>query len=66
MLLDQLSKTHPPKTESDKIAVATEAAEEINQNPKLQGRVIRSGMRIRRSPNSRINYYQREKISLIP
>ncbi len=41
-VLDQLSKTHPPKTESDKEAVATEAAEEIKQNPQLKSRVIKA------------------------
>jgi len=41
-LLDQLSKAHPPKTEDDKVAIATEAFQEINHNPTLQSKVIKA------------------------
>jgi uncharacterized protein YjbI with pentapeptide repeats len=39
-LLEQLSQTNPTTTQSEKLAVATKAAEAIEQNPALKSRVI--------------------------
>lgn len=39
-LLEQLSKTNPTATTAEKMAVVTEAAEQIEKNPTLKARVI--------------------------
>ncbi len=41
-LLNQLSKNHPPKNNQEEIAVANEAVKEINQDHKLQDRIIKT------------------------
>lgn len=39
-LLEQLSQTYPTQTTAEKMAVVTEAAEQIERNPRLKARVI--------------------------
>lgn len=39
-LLEQLSQTYPTQTTAEKMAVVTEAAEQIERNPRLRARVI--------------------------
>jgi len=39
-LLDKLSKDYPTETKQDKIELAVEVADEVNQNPMLKSRVI--------------------------
>jgi len=39
-LLDQLSKTRPTETEKDKIDIAEEVVDEVQQNPTLRTRVV--------------------------